>query len=389
MMAKMIPESIKMKLKKRLEESNADSDNKKEVIKRIRERLRAKLNEARSGSSDRRFIERIRRRLEERMRKRSSVSEELREKLRERLRKRLGDISESKGSSIIERIRRRVRASRLSEGRMERSYDRGFIERIRRRLEEQMNRRVGISEELRRRLRERLARVSECRGSGVIERIRERVRSRRVLSEGGSSIRNPRMMNLLDAGFDEEEVEDILDRINMLLKSDKSNRMGEGVSGKGLEFYRRALRRLKEESERRKAMLKEAYKVIKRVEELGGIDKIEESLRIAHDTIVKAGSKMFKEAVDKLAVEAGVGKDEAAKILRKLGLKEAKEVLKKGVKRVRDNKPRVVPVNGLVKEDEGDSPVIAKRLAERLSRVQEMPGVGSLKEMTEVMFSKK
>ena len=415
MMARMIPESIKMKLKKRLEESGAGSDNKKEVIKRIRERLRAKLNEAKgdgsnkkiierirerlrarmdeargSGGYDREFIRRIRRKLEERMRKRSGVLEELREKLRERIRRRMGDISEERSEgSVIERIRSRMRARRLGEGRAECSYDRKYIERIRRRIEERMNRSVGISEGLRRRLRERLAKLRERRDGGIIERIRERVRSRRVLSEGGSFIGNSRMMNLSDAGFDEEEVEDILDRIDMLLKSAKSNRIGEGISGKDLEFYKRALRRLKEESEYRKAMLKDAYKVIKRVEELGGIDKIEESLKLAYDTIVKTGSKMFKEAVDKLSAETGVKKEEAAKILRKLGLKEAKEVLKKGVKKVKDNKPEVVPVSGLVKEDEGDSPVIAKRLAERLARVGEIPGIGSLKEMTEVVFSKK
>jgi hypothetical protein len=399
MMARMIPESIKMKLKKRLEESCAGSDDKREVIERIRERLRARMNEAKSDSFDRGFIKRIRRRLEERMRKRGSVSEELREKLRERLRRRLRGISERREGSIIERIRRRMRAGRMSEGRMERGYDRGFIEHIRRRLEERMNKRVGISEELgertgcvgvseelRRRLRERLARVSERRDSSIIERIRERMRSRKVLSEGGSSIRNPRIMGLSDAGYDEEDIEMVSDKIERLLRSRR--RIGEGKIDKRLEVYGAVIRKLKKESERRRAMLKEAYKVIKRVEELGGIDKIEKSLKLAHDTIVKAGSKMFKEAVDKLAVEAGVDKEEAAKILRKLGLKEAKEMLKKGVKKVKEKKTEVIPVSGLVKE-ESDSPIIAKRLAERLARGNEIPGMSGLKEMTEAVFDKK
>jgi len=462
MMARMIPESIKMKLKKRLEESCAGSDDKKEVIKRIRERLRARLNEAKSDSFDKRFIERIReklrarlneargnssnrklierirerlrarmseasdssdydrgfikrirRRLEERMRKRSSISEELKEKLRERLRRRLRGISERKEGSIIERIQRRIRANRLSEGMAERSYDRGYIERIRRRLEERMNKRIsiseelrkrlrdrlaklrkrgdddnirrigreGISEDLRRKLRERLAKLRESRDSDIIEKIRERVRLRRALSEGSSSIGNSRIMSLHDVDFGR-------DKIDMMLKSVKSSRMGECVSGRDLEFYRRALRRLKEESERRKAMLKEAYKVIKRVEELGGIDKIEESLRLAHDTIVKAGSKMFKEAVDKLSAETGVKKDEAAKILRKLGLKEAKEVLKKGIKKVNEKKTEVVPVSGLAK-DEDNSPIIAKRLAERLASGSGASSLVSLKEMTEAAFGQK
>jgi hypothetical protein len=212
------------------------------------------------------------------------------------------------------------------------------------------------------------------------------MRARRVLSEGGSSIRNPRIMDLSKADYAKESIEMVSDKIGRLLKSGR--RIGEGKVDKRLEVYGAVIRKLKKESERRRAMLKEAYKVIKRVEELGGIDKIEESLKLAHDTIIKAGSKMFKEAVDKLAVEAGVGKDEAAKILRKLGLKEAREVLKKGVKKVNEKKTEVVPVSGLVKE-ESDSPIIAKRLAERLASGSEASSLVGLKEVTEAAFGRK
>jgi hypothetical protein len=69
-------------------------------------------------------------------------------------------------------------------------------------------------------------------------------------------------------------------------------------------------------------------------------------------------------------------------------LKEAREVLKKGVKKIKEKKTEVIPVSGLVKE-ESDSPVIAKRLAERLASGHEIPGMSSLKEMTEAVFDKK
>jgi len=355
MMARMIPESIRMKLKKRLEESCMSEDDKRKIVERIRRRLRAKLDEVNnSDDSGSRLIDRIRRKIEERLRGRRDRSE-LRQKLLERLRARMRSRLEenNSGDRLVDRIRERINR--------------------RIRLKKMVENHESILR-LRKRLRERLERKDS-----IIERIRRRMRARKELEEGIGS--PSRFRKLSDADYDGEDIE------MRLLRSGR--RIGEGKVDKMLEVYGAVIRRLKRESEYRKAMLREAYKVIKKVEELGGIDKIEESLKLAHDTIVRTGSKMFKEAVDKLSAETGVKKEEAAKILRRLGLKEAKEVLKKGVKKVKDNKPEVVPVNGLVKEDEGDSPVIAKRLAERLARVNEMPGIGSLKEMTEVMFSKK
>jgi len=361
MMAKMIPESIRMKLKKRLEESCMSEDDKRKIVERIRRRLRAKLDEVNnSDDSGSRLIDRIRRKIEERLRgqrDRSELRQKLLERLRARMRSRLEE--NNSGDRLVDRIRERINR--------------------RMRLKKMVENRESILK-LRKRLRERLERKDS-----IIERIRKRVRARRELEEG---IRSPgRFRKLFGVDNDGKDTETILGEIERPRRSGR--RIGEGKVDRRLEVYGAVIRKLKRESERRKAMLREAYKVIKRVEELGGIDKIEESLKLAHDTIVRTGSKMFKEAVDKLSAETGVKKEEAAKILRRLGLKEAKEVLKKGAKKVKDNKPEVVPVNGLVKEDEGDSPVIAKRLAERLARVNEMPGIGNMKEMTEVMFNKK
>jgi hypothetical protein len=296
----------------------------------------------------------------------------LREKLRERLRRRLGNISERREGSIIERLQERVRARRLSEGRIGRGYDSDIADRIRRRLEERMSRYKSGSE----------------MGEGkVSDEVRRLVRAKKGLYESRGSLETFPMTRLSDTDYDEEGIENVLGETDRLLGSGP-HYMKESVSSRKLEIYKKALGKLKEESERRKLLLKEAYKIVKRVEELGGIDKIEKSLKLAHDAIIKAGSKMFKEAVDKLAVEAGVDKDEAAKILRKLGLKEAKEVLKKGVKRGKEKRTEVIPVSGLVKEED-ISPVIAKRLAERLSGGPEANGLVNLKEMTEATFGRK
>jgi len=437
-MARIIPESIRMKLKKRLEESRmSGGSEKKKVIDRVRERLRARFKEARkSNKFDTSYIDRIRRRLEERMSRRKGGSV-LREKLRERLRRRLENISEhresriERGYDVADRIRRRLeeRMSRRKGGSVLR-------EKLRERLNERRGSGLVLREKLRERLRRRLGNISEHRESSIVERMRERIRARRLgegriergdiadrirrrLEErmsrykGGSemgegsvsdevrrlvrakkglyerigSLKTFPMTRLSDTDYDEEGIENVLGETDRLLGSGHRY-MKESINSRKLEIYKKALSKLKEESERRKLILKEAYKVVKRVEELGGIDKIEKSLKLAHDAIIKAGSKMFKEAVDKIAVEAGVGKEEAAKILRKLGLKEAKEVLKKGGKKIKEKKTEVIPVSGLVKE-EGISPVIAKRLAERLSGGPEANGLVNLKEMTEATFGRK
>ena len=245
-MARMIPESIRMKLKKRLEESCMSEDDKRKIVERIRRRLRAKLNEVNnSDDSGSRLIDRIRRKIEERLRGRRDRSE-LRRKLLERLRARMRSRLEENNSGdrlidrIRERINRRIRLKKMVE-------NRESILKLRKRLRE--------------RLRERLERKDS-----IIERIRKRIRARKELEEGIGSPSRFRKLSGVD--YDEEDTEMRLRRSGC--------RIGEGKVDKMLEVYGAVIRRLKRESEYRKAMLREAYKVIKKVEELGGIDKIEE-----------------------------------------------------------------------------------------------------------------
>jgi len=145
-------------------------------------------------------------------------------------------------------------------------------------------------------------------------------------------------------------------------------------------FLRRRVARLERELERKTRLLKEAYKVVRRVEELGGIDKIEKAMRLAYDTIVKAGSKAFREAVERLARETGVDKRKAAVLVKRVGLKEARDILRKGGKR--DIGTKTIIVEGMVKQDE-QLPILAMRVAERLSKQVEVTAPKDLKDLGE------
>jgi len=235
-------------------------------------------------------------------------------------------------------------------------------ERLKKKLEEMLEKgkeksvkRISLSENLkeriRKKLRERLSRsVSSLKLQELKERIRERLRGRleerRVLAGGRLS-------------------EDERERLRMLvIKS----------------------RLLEKKLERKNELLKEAYKVVKRVDELGGIKKIEQAMKLARDIIVKAGSKLFKEAVDMIASETGVDKAKVAELIRKVGLKEAREILKRGGRTVKEG-AKVVLVEGLA-QTEAELPPLGMRLAKRLTEGKVIENPSDLKELGEAIFKK-
>jgi hypothetical protein len=345
-----IPESIKERLRKRLEESVM----KKDVVGVSERRMR--LSES--------LRERLRKRLRARMlESKDSLRDRIRAKLRAKIRERLFEGS----SGVRERIRGRLLESRGGLRAMLR-------ERIRQRL---IERRVGSSlvrsrlaenlrEKIRQRIRERL-----LEGRNVMRSMRGVVRSRVVGDEIGLGER--RLVGLRRAAL----------RERLARLSDRG--VISGRSGMGESFLRRRVERLERELERKKRLLKEAYKVVRRVEELGGIDKIEKAMRLAYDTIVKAGSKAFKEAVEALAGETGVDKKEVAMVVKKVGLKEAREILKRGKKGKAVAKTIIVEGMGEKKEQ---VPVLAMRVAERLSKQVEVGNPSDIKDLSEAVFRK-
>jgi hypothetical protein len=267
------------------------------------------------------------------------VPEEIKERLREKVREKVqkekeGTDKERRSFALTEEMRRKIR------------------ERIRQRLLESRKERrgegTGLREELRRKIRERLLRLRE--GEDRFSRLRRS-------SIGG---RSPRL------GFGDFDGE-------------------SGLCEKRLELLRMRNARLREEIERKREILKEAYKVVKRVEELGGIQKIEEAMKIAQDTIVKAGTKLFKEAVDMLAAETGVDKAKVSELIKKVGLKEARDILKKGGK-VREGAKTIV-VEG-VEEKKEQVPALGARIAERLSKSVAVENPKDLKELSEAVFKR-
>jgi len=358
-----IPESIKERLRKRLEES-------------IRGKDRAGVPDRKIGLSEK---------LRERLRARMLESEDsVRERLRAKLRARL---FESRGS-----LRDRMRM-RLFEG------NSGARERIRGRLLES---RGGLRAMLRERIRQRLI-ESRVEGSlvrprlvenvgDIRQRIRERVRRRLVegrylggvrKSMGGLSV----LRTVRDRiGLGERRVAG-LRRSTLRERLARLSDRGIVSERSGMEeaFLRRRVERLERELERKKRLLKEAYKVVRRVEELGGINKIEEAMRLAYDTIVKAGSKAFKEAVEALAMETGVDKKEVAMVVKKVGLKEAREILKRGKRGKSGVKTIIVEGMGERKEQ---VPMLAMRVAERLSKQVEVENPGDVRDLSEAVFRK-
>jgi len=342
-----IPENIKERLRKRLGESVGKKDNigilerRMRLSENLRERLRARMLESKDSVRDR-----IRARMRARLFEGSSG-------VRERIRRRL---LESRGS-LRAMLRERIR-QRLIERRVGSSL-------VRPRLVESVGR-SGIREKIRQRIRERL-----FEGRNVMRFMRGVVRSRVVGDRIGLGERRL-------AGLRRATLRERLARL-----SDRG--IVSERSGIREAFLRRRVERLERELGRKTKLLKEAYKVVRRVEELGGIDKIEEAMRLAYDTIVKAGSKAFKEAVEGLAREAGVDRKEVAEVVKKVGLKEAREILKGGKKGKSVAKTIIVEGMGERKEQ---VPVLAMRVAERLSKQVEVGNPGDIRDLSEAVFRK-
>jgi len=251
-------------------------------------------------------------------------------------------------------------------------------ERLQEKEKEGEGKRLVLTEEMRRRIRERIRqRLLESReerkleGTGLREELRGKIRER-----------------LLKLGEGE-------DRFSRLRRSSIWWRpLGLGFRGSGgesslcerrLELFRMRNARLREELERKREILKEAYKIVRRVEELGGLQKIEEAMKIARDTIVKAGAKLFKEAVDMLAAETGVSKTKVSELIKKVGLKEAREILKKGG-RVREGAKTII-VEGIGEKKE-QMPALGVRIAERLSKSVAVENPKDLKGLNEAVFKR-
>ena len=321
-MERRIPESIKERLRKRLLESMGDKDKEAFVREDIRDRIRKRLRE--------KFQENevgLRYRLRKRMleSKRGDISSMLRNRLRGRLlESKRGDIS----SMLRNRLRRRLLESRG---------------RLRRRM-------LESKESLRHRL------IRKWLNSD--SKIKRLVLEGKV-SESGVSMRGRMLEGMGCSGDLRERRLTMLQRRNQILER---------------------------ELKRKTRLLKEAYKVVKRVDEMGGIQKIEKALKLAHDTIVKAGAKLFKEAVEVLSVETGVDKKRVAGLVKKVGLKEAREILKKKGGKV-GKAPKTIIVEGVDSKKE-QLPVLATRIVERLSKPVEAGNPGDLKQLGEAVFKK-
>lgn len=353
MMERRIPESIKEKLRKRLLESMGDRNS--EIKERIRGRLRRwrlleskireRLQESGGGLRRWRLLEGRRRMLE------GGVG--VRKMLRDRLRRRL---LEGRGSGDVRSILR---------------------EKIRKRLLEKRG--LGMRFVVR-------GRLLEGRAKSM---IRERLRRGRLL-ESRESLRHRLIRKWLNSDS----------KIKRLVVEGKVSESGVSMRGRMLEgmgcsgdlrerrltMLERRHRILERELKRKTRLLKEAYKVVKRVDEMGGIQKIERALKLAHDTIVKAGTKLFKEAVEVLSAETGVDKKRVAELVKKVGLKEAREILKRKGGKV-GNAPKTIVVEGVGGKKE-QLPVLAIRIAERLSKAVEAGNPGDMKQLGEAVFKK-
>jgi hypothetical protein len=434
MIGRKIPMSIKERLRRKLEKRLGGgiafvgrSRLFESLRERIRRRVRAMLVERR-GDLRERFRSRLRRRL---------LSEEvlgngIRDRVRSRLRRRLLEGRIGVGDSLRDRVRSRVRKRFLEEEeslrdrvrsrvrkRLLEEFGSGLRYRIRERL---LGKGDDLKEVLRRRIRQRLMerRVGSERVGGlrlrrrlveavdeddvkgrIRERIRERIRQRMLEGrEVMKSVGSVPMLGVMrgEVGLGERglarlrrsELRERLLRLSGVrssgrdIVSERKERV-EAFLRRRVERLEEEVGRLERELRRKTRLLKEAYKVVRRVEELGGIDKVEEAMRLAYDTIVKAGSKLFKEAVEGLARETGVNKKEVATVVKKVGLKEAREILKGGKRGKAETK--TVIVEGMGERDE-QFPVLAIRMAERLSKQVEVGNPSDMKDLGKAIFTK-
>ncbi len=133
-----------------------------------------------------------------------------------------------------------------------------------------------------------------------------------------------------------------------------------------LENYKKRVRKLREELDRKERLLEKSWKVIKRIDELGGICKVEEALKRSYAVMVALGNQLFKEGVDRLSAEAGVSKEKAGGLIKKHGLKEARELLAK-VRKPDKREEKVVITERVVDREERAG--LAERLARRIEEI--------------------
>lgn len=253
---------------------------------------------------------------------------------------------------------------------------------MRRLVESNISNINNIRSRLRAKLRERLL---ESRMDALRRRIRARLLERRGIL--GRFYRRSLLERRLGSGLGRRRLGDVL------LRSCLAERVGFGGMRRrdGVRILedrsvlRVRLARLEKELKRKTQLLKEAYKIVKRVEELGGIDRIERAMMLAYDTLIKAGSKVFKESVEKLAGETGVDKKKVALLVKKVGLKEAREILRRGKKR--DIGTRTIIVEGM-SEPKEQFPVLAMRVLEKLSKRVDVSNPSDIKNLSEVVFKK-
>ncbi len=346
MLERRVPASVKVRLKKKLSESVRDKGifSREGVRERIRRRLKERLQESRV-----RLRNRLRRRL---------LENRLRESIRNRLRRSLlenrlrGRRLFESGDMLRESIRDRLRSRRLFENRV--GLRRGI-------LEGNDNVRNRIRDCMRKRMRMRSREKFQESGVGLRDRLRRR------LFESGVGLRS----RLLEG------------RERSMVRFMGMRELGERRN----EVLKRRNEVLERELRRKTRLLKEAYKIVRRVEELGGIHKIESAMRLAHDTIVKAGTKLFKEAVNGLSVETGIERKKVAGLVKKVGFKEARDILKRRKEGRRGNTPKTIIVEGIDNRRE-QLPVLGVRLVERLSKSVEAGNPSDLKQLGASVFKK-
>jgi len=400
MLERRVPESVKVRLRRKLSESVRDKGVFSQVgmRERIRRRLRGKLQESRVGLRDS-IRDRLRsgRLFENRDRLRESIRNRLRNRrlFENRLRRRR--LFESRGSDVGLMLRNRLRR-RLFENRV------GLRESIRNRLRRSLleNRLRGrrlfesgdkLRDSIRDRLRRRLFENRVLLRRGILEdndnvrkRIRDcmrnkmRIRSRERFQESGVGLRDRLRRRLYESRVRRRLLEG---RERSMVRFMGMGELGERRN----EVLKRRNEVLERELRRKTRLLKEAYKVVRRVEELGGIHKIESAMRLAHDTIVKAGTKLFKEAVSGLSVETGVERKKVAGLVKKVGFKEARDILKRRKEGRRGDTPKTIIVEGIDSRRE-QFPVLGVRLVERLSKSVEAGNPGDLKQLGASVFKK-
>lgn len=161
----------------------------------------------------------------------------------------------------------------------------------------------------------------------------------------------------------------------------------EDGDSRRVEILKKRIRALREEVERKDKLLKEASVIMRKVEELGGLKKVKEALNRSYKVMVALGNQLFKENVERLAVEEGISRKEAEKLIKKYGMKEARELLRRVSKERKDR------VEGLKKVDEakvvavdigvGDRGNLGFRVAKRIEEMMTKKKAETVEEIYE------